>query len=182
MLSALSKRLTETKTFEVAIATILDDVIALVGAEYGNVQLPMGDDLVIVAQRGLREPFLRTFMRVKKQDGSACARALRLRKAMVIRDVEKDAAFATFLTDAKTAGFRAVQSTPMFTADNLFLGIVSTHFANVHEPTPIELKTLKVYSFIAAEHAFQLLGSRSLTEKAKEMNDALYAIVLSPQT
>lgn len=175
MLSSLSKRLRAAETFEVAIATILDDMIALLGAEYGNVQLPIRDELAIVAQRGLTEPFLRTFKRVKKEDGSACGRALRLRRTVVISDVEKDAEFATFLRDAKTAGFRAVQSTPFFTSDGLLLGIVSTHFANVHEPTPIELKTMQTYSVVAAEHAYQLLGTETLGSKAEQMNQTLYA-------
>ena len=177
MLTSLSRRLRTAETFELAIATILEDVVALLGAEYGNIQLPVEDDLVIVAQRGLNEAFLKTFKRVKKDDGSACGRALRLRKSVMINDVEKDAEFATFLADARAAGFRAVQSTPLFTSDDLLLGIVSTHFANVHELTPIEFRTLQVYSIVAAEHAFQLLGNRSLATKAKEMNDALYAPV-----
>ena len=175
MLSALNKRLRTAETFEVAISTILDDMIALLGAEYGNVQLPIGEELVIVAQRGLTEPFLRTFKRVKKEDGCACGRALRLRRTVVISDVEKDAEFATFLQDAKTAGFRAVQSTPFFTSDGLLLGIVSTHFANVHEPTPIEIKTLQSYSVVSAEHAYQLLGNELLATKAEQMSETLYA-------
>lgn len=80
MLTSLSRRLRTAETFELAIATILEDVVALLGAEYGNIQLPVEDDLVIVAQRGLNEAFLKTFKRVKKDDGSACGRALRLRK------------------------------------------------------------------------------------------------------
>jgi GAF domain-containing protein len=179
MLSALTQRLFQTKTFEQVIGAILRDTIAFLGAEYGNVQLSMEGDLVIVAQHGLTEPFLRTFKRVKKDDGCACGRALRLRQPVVIRDVERDADFAKFLKDARTAGFRAVQSTPLATRDDLFLGIVSTHFANVHEPTPIELRILETYSVVAAEHAFQLLGNVSLAAKAKEMNDRLYASVLS---
>ena len=121
----------------------------------------------------------RTFKRVKKEDGSACGRALRLRRTVVIGDVEKDAEFATFLTDAKVAGFRAVQSTPFFTSDDLFLGMVSTHFANPHAPTPIELKTMRMYSLVAAEHAYQLLGNASLAAKAQRMNEELYASILA---
>ena len=58
MLLPLSKRLYAARTFEEAIDTILDDTIALLGAEYGNVQLPIGDALAIVAQRGLSARFL----------------------------------------------------------------------------------------------------------------------------
>ena len=179
MLAGLRKRLHAARTFEATIDTILDDTISLHGAEYGNVQLPIGDDLVIVAQRGLAAPFLNAFRRVNKDDGCACGRALRLRRTVVVSDVEEDADFAEFLKDARAAGFRAVQSTPLFTSDGLLLGIVSTHFANVHEPTPIELKTLPSYCVVAAEHAYQLLGNAVLDDKAKQMHTAMYASILS---
>src|SRR6185437_7164303 len=178
MLSGLRKRLHASRTFEETIETILDDTISLHGAEYGNVQLPIGDELVIVAQRGLAAPFLKAFRRVSKDDGCACGRALRHRGTVVVSDVEDDPDFTKFLKDARAAGFRAVQSTPLFTSDGLLLGIVSTHFANVHEPTPIELKTLQSYSAIAAEHAYRLLGNAMLADKAKQMHTALYASIL----
>ena len=176
----LSKRLHAARTFEEAIGTILDDTIALLGAEYGNVQLPIGDELAIVAQHGLTQRFLKAFRRVSKGDGCACGRALRLHKTVVVSDVEKDVEFAAFLKDARDAGFRAVQSTPFFTSDGLPLGMVSTHFVNVHEPTPIEMKTLQSYSIVASEHAYRLLGNEMLGAKAEQMNDALYASVLQP--
>jgi hypothetical protein len=180
VLSSLSKRLYATLTFEEAITTILDDVIALLGAEYGNVQLPIGGELVIVAQRGLTEPFLKTFKRVKKEDGCACGQALRSRRTVVISDVTKDPEFAVYLRDAKAAGFRAVQSTPFVTSDGLLLGMVSTHFAHVHEPTPIEITTLQTYSVVAADHAYRLLGNAMIGEKAEKMNDFLYRSILFP--
>jgi two-component system, sensor histidine kinase len=180
VLLPLSKRLYAARTFEEAIDTILDDTIALLGAEYGNVQLPIGDELAIVAQRGLTERFLKAFRRVSKSDGCACGRALRLRQTIVVSDVEKDPDFVVFLKDARDAGFRSVQSTPFFTSDGLPLGMVSTHFVNVHEPTPIELKTLQSYSIVASEHAYRLLGNEMLGRKAEHMNGALYEAVLRP--
>jgi GAF domain-containing protein len=180
VLSALSTRLRASQTFEEAIATILDDVIAFHGAEYGNVQLPIGDELAIVAQRGLPESFLRTFRRVKKENGCACGRAFRSRRPVVIKDVTKDIEFAAYLKDAEAAGFRAVQTTPLFTGDGLLFGMVSTHFSNVHEPTPFEIEILQSYSVVAAEHGYQLLGKTTLAEKAGQMNARLYASVLAP--
>jgi hypothetical protein len=55
------------------VRTILDDVIAFHGAQYGNAQLPAGDHLVIAAQRGFDREFLQTFRRVKKDDTDAPA-------------------------------------------------------------------------------------------------------------
>lgn len=76
--------------------------------------MPVGNELIIVAQRGLSGPFLRTFARVRKDDGCACGKALRLRKMVVIRDIEKDADFAAFLEDAKSAGFRGSKYSTLY--------------------------------------------------------------------
>jgi hypothetical protein len=66
MLGEMAVRVMSTRTFEDIVQTILDDVIAFHGAQYGNVQLPVGDHLVIAAQRGFDREFLQTFRRVKK--------------------------------------------------------------------------------------------------------------------
>ena len=111
--SQMTERLLLSRTFEGTVQTILDDVIALLGAEYGNVQLSIGDELVIAAQRGLSADFLKTFRRVKKDDGSACGRALRIGETVIIRDVESDPKFAAFRPDAKKAGFRSSPEHPV---------------------------------------------------------------------
>jgi hypothetical protein len=49
----LAERLYAQQTFEGAVTTLLHDVVALHGAEFGDVQLPFDDELVIVAQVGL---------------------------------------------------------------------------------------------------------------------------------
>lgn len=179
--SQMTQRLSLIRTFEGAVQIILDDVIALLGAEYGNVQLSIGDELVIAAHRGLSTDFLKTFRRVKKGEGSACGRALRLGETVIIRDTENDPEFDAFRSDATKAGFQAVQSTPFITKDGHMLGMVSTHFAHAHEPTPIEIQTLKKYSVVAAEHLNKLLGDVPLATKAAQMSEELYARTLRPQ-
>ena len=113
-------------------------------------------------------------MRVRKDDGSACGRALRLGETVIIRDVENDPEFAAFRPDAKKAGFRSVQSTPFFSKAGNVLGMVSTHFARAHEPTPLEMQTLKTYSVVAAEHLHNLLGDVPLASKAEQMSEEVY--------
>jgi GAF domain-containing protein len=174
MLAQMTLRLLQKRTFEEAIHVILDDVIALHGAEFGNVQLPIGDELVIVAQVGLSKPFLKAFRRVSKDDGCACGRALRLGASVVVADVEKDIEFAPFVEDARRAGYRAVQTTPFFARSGNLVGLVSTHFAHAHEPTPIEMQTLKAYGGVAGEHAYRLLGDVGLATKAEQMSEKLY--------
>jgi two-component system CheB/CheR fusion protein len=174
MLQQMTARLREKRTFESAIGVVLDDVIALHGAEFGDFQLPVRDELVIVAQRGLTRPFLDAFRRVKQIDGCACGRALHAGKPVVVRDVRQDKAYAPFRRIAKSAGYRSVQSTPLFT-EGLLLGVVSTLFASPHEPTAIEMKTLEDYGVVASAYLLKLLAGKSLSEKAVEMNNRLYA-------
>jgi GAF domain-containing protein len=168
----MAERLYQQQTFEGAVATLLHDVVALHGAEFGDVQLPIGDELVIVAQHGLRVEFLKAFRRVGCDDGSACGRALRERKTIVIEDVETDAEYEQFRSDARAAGYRGVQTTPLFTSNGELIGMVSTLFANPHRPTDIEMETLRRYS-VSADYLNSLLKGTELTMKAAEMHSAL---------
>ncbi len=169
----LAERLYAQQTFEGAIATLLHDVVALHGAEFGDVQLPIGDELFIVAQHGLGSAFLKAFERVGCDDGSACGRALRERKTVVIPDVEVDPEYEQFRSEARAAGYRAVQTTPLFTSTGELMGMVSTLFAHVHQPTEIEMDTLRRYSMLAADYLQSLLKGTDLSLKAAEMHSAL---------
>jgi GAF domain-containing protein len=174
MLEQMTQRLQSQRSFEAAVETVLNDVVALHGAEYGDLQLVDGDRLVIVAQRGLSSAFLQTFKAVTKDAGCACGRAWRLKRTVVVADVDMDRDYAPFRTDARAAGYRAVQSTPLMTRGKV-MGMISTLFANPHEPTPIELEILGRYVEVAAEYLLTLLGSENLGRKAQTMNRALCA-------
>jgi hypothetical protein len=174
MLEQMRTRLEAQQTFESAVNTALDDVIALHGAEYGDLQLPVGNHLVIVAARGLSADFLRTFRWVSKNSGCTCGRALRLGHPVIVADVEKDKDYASFHAIAKIAKYRGVQSTPLFSTAGAFCGMISTLFVNVHEPTPIEMATLKSYSRIVADHLVRLLAGNDIAVLAARMSDALY--------
>ena len=175
MLEQMTQRLQAQRSFEAAIETLLNDVVALHGAEYGDLQLMVGNELVVVAQRGLTAPFLRAFRRISRADGCACGRALREGRTVVVTDVTRDPDYAPFRGEAEAAGYRAVQSTPLATSRGRVLGMVSTLFANVHEPTPIELDTLAGYSRVAADYLEALLGGEQLAARAQHMHAALYS-------
>jgi len=168
-------RLRTRKTFESAVERILDDVIALDGAEFGDIQLPIGNELVIVAERGLTTKFLNAFARVDTSDGCACGQALRSGEPVVIRDVEEDLTYEAFREDARAAGYRGVQSTPFLTQEGIFMAMVSTLFATPHTPTEIEMDTLKNYGRDAAAHLYNLLEGEKLAHKAEQMREKLYA-------
>jgi GAF domain-containing protein len=173
----MSKRLHVQPSFEGAVRVIVDDAIALHGAEFGNLQLPAGNCLVLAEQRGFKAPFLEMFREVRPDDGCACGRALRIGNTVVVEDTEVDEEFAPYRAVARAAGFRSVATTPLLTRASVLMGVVSTHFVNVHLPTPIEIETLRRYSTIAAEFLFQSLHGETLDAKAVSMNRRLYQAV-----
>jgi len=50
----------------------------------------------------------------------------------MISDIAKDPLFSPYLSVARANGFCAVQSTPIFARDRSAIGMLSTHFAEVH--------------------------------------------------
>src|SRR5262245_24995032 len=175
MLEQMSQRMHASRTFEDAIRRILIDVVALHGAEFGNIQMPTGGGLVIADQHGLDVDFLRSFRKVRSEDGCACARALKEGRPVIVIDIEMDDAYAPFRTAARRAGYRSVQSTPILSNGGTLIGVISTLFANVHTPTPIEMNTVSVYSRLAAERLVALLEGQEISAKAQELHEKLYA-------
>lgn len=175
MLQQMNQRLRAAATFEAAVATILVDVVALHGAEFGNVQLSAGRKLIIVAKHGLRAPFLLAFGEVQTTDGCACGRAWKTGEPVVVVDVDLDEEYAPFREIAKEAGYRSVQSTPLISSDGTPMGMVSTLFANQYIPTNIEMAICKAYCVMAADYLQALLDGSQLESEARKLHDELYA-------
>jgi len=175
MLAEMAVRVMNTRSFEETVETILDDVIQFYGAQYGTMQLPTGDNLVIAAQRGFDPQFLQLLRHVTKDDLFPCAQTQRLHQSTVIADIEQDPDFASYRTAAKRAGFRSIQCTPFITQDGKLVGIVSVHFAAPGGPTRSDGEAFHLYSNVAADQACVLLGDVALAAKAAQMSDELYS-------
>ncbi|HUQ73703.1 MAG TPA: GAF domain-containing protein [Burkholderiales bacterium] len=123
-----------------ALLAFLDAAIEASRADMGNLQLAGPDGLRIVAQRGFEQRFLDFFAAVSDEH-SACARALKAGRRVVVPDVETSEIFGDTPAKAamQTAGARAVQSTPIVAASGWILGVISTHYRKPHEPTSEEL-------------------------------------------
>jgi PAS domain S-box-containing protein len=145
--------------------------------------------LTITAQLGFREEFLEFFREVSAVDGSACGRALRHAERIVIEDVEIDPDFAEYRSIARASGFRSVQSTPLIGRDGNPLGMISTHWPDVHRPDEIELLALnlcarQICDFVERCRADELLrekerASRRLAAIVESSDDAIVSKNLS---
>lgn len=119
---------------ELKLQELLDAALAAEGTNKGNIQLfdPKTKALHIVAHRGFDSTFLKKFETVRPDDQTACGRAFRLGRRVMIEDVTTDPYFQPFLSIARASGYRAVQSTPIMGRESSVIGVLSTHFAAPH--------------------------------------------------
>lgn len=138
--------------FQLPLEKVLDAIIDLQNADFGNIQLynPETQALEIVAQRGFKQDFLE-LIRSVHASGVVCGRAMGLRERVIIEDVEADSEFAPHRHIAASAGFRAVQSTPLLSRGGEILGMLSTHFRTPHRPSLRDLRFTDLYARHAAE-------------------------------
>jgi PAS domain S-box-containing protein len=152
-LNDASSRLWRARNLGEGLDEMLAASIEMLSADMGHIQLldPVRGASMIVAHRGFERPFLDVFREVPAKEDSACGRVLRLGNRIVIEDVETDEGFASFRAVAAAAGFRAVQSTPLIGRDGALIGMLSTHFKQVHRPTVQDLHRLDLYARQAAD-------------------------------
>ncbi len=165
-LNEASARLWQTQDLNKGLDEILAAAIELLSADFGNIQLfdPNDGVLRIAVHRGFKRPFLEYFREVSAKENAACGRALRSGRRIIIEDVEKDAAFAPHRAVARSAGYRAVQSTPLIARDGRPLGMISTHFRAPHRPGKADLQSLDLYAHQAADFIERCDAEQALTE------------------
>lgn len=173
-----SIRLLASTEVQPLLEEVLSAAMELQNADFGNVQLynPQTKALEIVGQRGFQQDFLEYFRSVSEA-GAACGRAMQRRERVIIEDVETDAAFESHRQIAAAAGFRAVQSTPLFSRNGEMLGMLSTHFRQPHRPSERELRLTDLYVLQAAELIERNRASAALEKAFREiqiLEDRLY--------
>jgi len=150
-LHEVSSRLWLRRNLRQALDEILAGAIELLGADMGTIRiLDAQGVLKIEAHRGFKQELL-DFFEVSAAGNSACGRALRSGKRMVIEDVEANTLFTPFRPLARAAGYRAMQSTPIMNREGVPLGMLTTHFRPARKPAEQELHLLDLYVRQAAD-------------------------------
>jgi PAS domain S-box-containing protein len=99
--------------------------------------------------------------------------ALARRERVVIADVEQEPAYASSLPAAREAGYRAVQSTPLFTLAGQPLGMLSTHFREPHRLSEHDLRLTDIY----ARQASDAIAAQVLTQSLQVSEERFRSLV-----
>jgi len=174
-LHQLSSRLLATRDLTIALDEVMDAAIALLGADFGTIQLynPQKKGLEIVVQRDFSQAFLDTFQLVGIDDESACARALRSGEPVIVEDVLLDPHYAAFRAIAAESGYRAVHSVPLRIPGGEVLGMLSTHFRAPHRASEHQLRVLDLYGRQAVELIDRLHAEQALRDADRRKDEFL---------
>jgi PAS domain S-box-containing protein len=145
-------RMLATTELQPILEEVLRASITVQGADFGMIQLynPKSQALEIVTHFGFQQGFLDLFSSARESE-AAWGRALSRGERVIIEDVLSDADFEPHRPIAASAGFRAVQLTPLFSRKGVPLGMISTHFRQPHRPSERNLRLTDLYARQASE-------------------------------
>jgi PAS domain S-box-containing protein len=172
---------------------VLKVAIEITGADKGNVQLLDNDTgaLKLATQRGFDDPFVEFFESVATGD-TACGVSLLTKQRVIVEDITESEIYsgAPSLEAMREADILAVQSLPLMSSSGKVLGIISTHFVNVHRPSEQELRLMDLLARQTADYLErkrvegereQLLERehelRETAEEANRLKDEFLAIM-----
>ncbi|MBO9725069.1 MAG: response regulator [Novosphingobium sp.] len=158
---------------------IVEAAVAITGSQFGTMQLlcPAGDpsghggELQLLAHRGLPEHAIEFWKWVKPAAYSSCTLALKFGQRAIVPDFEEwaDIAGTQDLAAFRQAGIRSAQTTPLISRSGKLLGMISTHWAEPHEPSERDLRMLD----ILARQAADLLDRTIAEEALRQLNETL---------
>jgi GAF domain-containing protein len=130
----------------------LEAAVRVDDAVGGTIQMATGpgDTLRIIEHRGLNDAYFERYAKLSATAGTSCVQSWLERRRIVVRDVLSDTTFEPHRDAATSAGYRAVQSTPLVDSEFRTVGILSTYFAESHHPGPDSLAAIDRYCRIAA--------------------------------
>jgi PAS domain S-box-containing protein len=164
----LSKKLLGTAGIQPLLDEIMYSAIAIAGAQLGTLQLLEDDSLRIVSHYGHQQPFL-DFFASAENVASVCEEAMQRWERVIIEDIETSSLFVgtPSLDVMRTAGVRAVQSTPMVSRTGELLGILTTQWDVPYSPDEHVLWRIYLLAWQAADMIEQERSARKLMESER---------------
>lgn len=153
-LQRISSVLVEDGNGEGLYEVILDASMAILGADCGSLQLlePDGGKLRLLVSRNFHPESAAFWKEVSVTNGTSCGSALQCGERMIVPDVQHSKIIGqNDLEQYIKSGIMAVQSTPLVTRHGKIIGMVSTHWCEVHTPDERELRLLDVVARQAAD-------------------------------
>jgi PAS domain S-box-containing protein len=177
-LQYISSQLIRENNIDALYGQILEAAIALLQSDAGSLQMhyPERNKLFMLTSRGFHPDSAKFWEWVQVDSKSTCGVALKTNKRIIVPDIEKSK-WMTGSEDQKfcrLSGIRAVQSTPLIARNGRLVGMISTHWHKVHQPSKRSLHLLDVLARQAAD-----LIERYQSEEALRRSEENYRVIVN---
>lgn len=176
LLQSISMELICEDNIETLYEAIMDAATKIMNSEYASMQMlhtdkAGGDKLQLLAFSGFNPKAAKFWEWVYAKDaGSTCGEALRTGQRVIAPNVEE----CDFMDGTEDlymylqTGIHAVQTTPLYSRSGKILGMISTHWSKVYEPSERELRLLDVLARQAADIIEQVQYKDRLRESEEK--------------
>jgi signal transduction histidine kinase len=176
LLRDLSAQLVEQGDERALYEKIVEVIATIMRSDFATIQAfhpkrgPRGE-LYMLASIGLDSEAKKVWEWVTFDTDSTCGQALRTGVRAIASDVETSEFLEGTSGGAKLlrAGIRAAQSTPLFSRNGKFMGMVSSHWREPHTPTERDLRFLD----IVARQAADLIERQRTDDDLRRLNHDL---------
>ncbi|HVU15079.1 MAG TPA: GAF domain-containing protein [Phototrophicaceae bacterium] len=174
----LSTRLVSEDNLQVFYDETLNAATALLHSEMGSIQVyyPERDQLRMLAWKGFSPEAVAFWEWIDLYSRTSCSAALRVRKRVIVPDFEASdfMAGSKDLEQFRRFGIRSAQTTPLISRGGHLLGMISTHWREVHQPSDHELRLLDLLARQVAD-----LLERARAETALRESEAKYRLLFN---
>ena len=181
-LHMISTQLIQENEAEALHEKILDAAMAIMRSDFASMQMfhPERSELRLLAYRGFNPAAAAFWEWVRPASGSTCGVSLAIRQRSIVADVELSdfMAGSEDLETYRHTGIRAVQSTPLISRTGRLLGMISTHWSQVHQPSDHDLRLLDVLARQAAD-LIERTEAEQVAQRLSAIVDSSYDAIVS---
>ena len=179
LLQSLSVELAHEVDVEALYEKILDAVKTIMRSEFASMQqyfphLGARGELKLLGFRGFSPAAAKFWAWVRADSACTCGVALASRQRVIAPDVEEFPSLAgtSDLASYRETGIRAVQSTPLLSRRGDLVGMISTHWKEIHQPSDRDLRLLDILARLAAD----LIERKTQDEELRRREERLRAL------
>ncbi len=176
----ISAQLIEHDNIEALYERIMDTAVGIMRSDFASMQRLYPErgakgELRLLGHRGFSEAAAATWQWVSADSNCICGEALRTGGRVIVPDFETCPFVAGTPGQAayRSAGIRSAKSTLLRSRSGKVLGMISTHWRQVHQPTESELRLFDVLARQAADLIERRQGEEALRESAARTERAV---------
>jgi len=171
-LQHISSSLIRDDNIDVLYDEVLDAARSLMRSDMASIQWLSRErnELFLLAQHGFAPESAKFWEWVQAEDTTSCGVALARGEPVIVPDVElwDFVAGTEDLAHYRLSGIRAMLSTPLISRNGRLVGVMSTHWREVHQPSERELRLLDVLARQAADLIERRTAEEALRESEKK--------------